>query len=179
MLSQLWEFLQEAQAQADASTRNGDAENMVERLFQDAVGRTTRPSEAEPSTELLEALMQESTSSEGYAAAGDSPIMQSSPFGGKLLDESGPGSFSRSNAPIAPYETADTRRQKENEETRRLETELQKLLLGERHRLALVEQGSQADIENEKLREQDERIQQLEQDLKDAIKAYRELNNGS
>jgi tRNA(Phe) wybutosine-synthesizing methylase Tyw3 len=32
---------------------------------------------------------------------------------------------------------------------------------------------------NEKLREQDERIQQLEQDLKDAIKAYRELNNGS
>jgi hypothetical protein len=31
---------------------------------------------------------------------------------------------------------------------------------------------------NEKLREQDERIQQLEQDLKDAIKAYRELNNG-
>jgi len=32
---------------------------------------------------------------------------------------------------------------------------------------------------NEKLREQDERIQQLEQDLKDALKAYRELNNGS
>ena len=32
---------------------------------------------------------------------------------------------------------------------------------------------------NEKLREQDERIQQLEQDLKYAIKAYRELNNGS
>lgn len=32
---------------------------------------------------------------------------------------------------------------------------------------------------NEKLREQGERIQQLEQDLKDAIKAYRELNNGS
>jgi hypothetical protein len=32
---------------------------------------------------------------------------------------------------------------------------------------------------NEKLREQDERIQQLEQDLKDAIKAYRDLNNGS
>jgi hypothetical protein len=31
---------------------------------------------------------------------------------------------------------------------------------------------------NEKLLEQDERIQQLEQDLKDAIKAYRELNNG-
>jgi hypothetical protein len=31
---------------------------------------------------------------------------------------------------------------------------------------------------NEKLREQDKRIQQLEQDLKDAIKAYRELNNG-
>jgi tRNA(Phe) wybutosine-synthesizing methylase Tyw3 len=31
---------------------------------------------------------------------------------------------------------------------------------------------------NEKLREQDERIQQLEQDLKDALKAYRELNNG-
>ena len=31
---------------------------------------------------------------------------------------------------------------------------------------------------NEKLREQDERIQQLKQDLKDAIKAYRELNNG-
>lgn len=32
---------------------------------------------------------------------------------------------------------------------------------------------------NEKLLEQNERIQQLEQDLKDAIKAYRELNNGS
>jgi len=31
---------------------------------------------------------------------------------------------------------------------------------------------------NEKLLEQDERIQQLEQDLKDALKAYRELNNG-
>lgn len=31
---------------------------------------------------------------------------------------------------------------------------------------------------NEKLLAQDERIQQLEQDLKDALKAYRELNNG-
>ncbi len=40
----------------------------------------------------------------------------------------------------------------------------------------LVKFAKEAD---EKLLELDARIQQLEQDLKDAIKAYRELNNGS